>query len=52
MGLIPHKKLAEYVIIWNCVIVVNLVMSCAYHLFMSENLSLLGHYTVLTGKDC
>jgi len=51
MRLILHEKLAEYVVIWNCVIVVNLVMCCAYHLFMSENLSLLGHYTVLTGKE-
>ena len=45
------KKLAEYVIIWNCVIVMNFVMCCAYHLFMFENLSLLGHYSVLTGKE-
>jgi len=45
------KKLAEYVIIWNCVIVMNLVMCCAYHLTMFENLSLLGHYSALTGKE-
>jgi hypothetical protein len=48
MGLILHEKLAEYVIIWNCVIVMNLVMCCAYHLIMFENSSLLGH---LTGKE-
>jgi hypothetical protein len=29
----------------------NLVMCCAYHLIMFENLSPLGHYTVLTGKE-
>jgi hypothetical protein len=41
MGMILHEKLVEYVIIWNCVIVMNLVMSCAYHLIMFENLSLM-----------
>jgi len=51
MGLILHEKLAEYVIIWNCVIVMNLVTCFAYHLIMFENLNPLGHYTVLTGKE-
>jgi hypothetical protein len=51
MILILHEKLAEYVIIWNCVILMNLVMFCAYRLIMFENLSLLGHYTVLTDKE-
>jgi hypothetical protein len=49
--MILQEKVVEFVVIWNCVIVIHLVMFCAYHLIMFEDLSFLGCYTVMTAKE-